>query len=178
MPKEPVSRKLKGVVGFPFFSKTVYSLHVQPSFILLYVFEICQLKFSLNSGSLLYFIITLMYPVLRNQISAKLVKSQVLRKSFFKPFLANVPFHYSLKIARTSGFVTFSEGIKMDHWLEMGLKSSKDEEAFLKLGRIQLSLESGVHNLSHIFAYQLHEIINHRGYIQQNSRGRHGFCKL
>ena len=67
----------------------------------------------------------------------------------------------------------FLGGIKMDHWLEMGLNSSKGEGASLKLGRIQLSLKKGVHSLSHIFVYQIHEIINHSEYtygkIQQEN---------
>ena len=40
----------------------------------------------------------------------------------FNPFSTNIPFLYPWKHLRTRGFLMFSDGIEVEHWLNMGKK--------------------------------------------------------
>ena len=42
------------------------------------------------------------------------------------PFQTNVPFLYPLKMSENQRFLTFSGGIKREHWPEIGLKNLPD----------------------------------------------------
>ena len=47
-------------------------------------------------------------------------QSKVLSRHFINPFLPNVPFHTPWKRQETKCFLTFSGGMEMKHWANMG----------------------------------------------------------